>query len=87
MTWISYGSSKKYVDSYDLKMLFEFGNIIFISFDVFALILRQKGIHLEKLSVWKKNVKKPLFSQSILNIFNLGAILEHQTSNGVFSGP
>ena len=35
----------------------------------------------------EKNVKKPCFLRVFWIFFNLGAILAHQTSNGVFSGP
>ena len=49
--------------------------------------LPPKGTNFEKSSKLKKKVKKPCFPRVFQIFFYLGAILVHQTSNRVFSGP
>ena len=52
----------------------------------FALRLPQKGTNFEKSSKLKKNCQKnPCFPRVFQIFFNLGAILVHQMSNGMFS--
>jgi hypothetical protein len=52
----------------------------------FVLKLPQKGTNFENCQKWKKMSKKPCFLRLFWIFFNLGAILAHQTTNGVFSG-
>ena len=53
----------------------------------FCARIAPKRHKLQKIVKIEKNVKKPCFLRVFQIFFNLGAILAHQTSNGMFSGP
>jgi hypothetical protein len=51
-----------------------------------VLRLPQKGTNFENCQNWKKKSEKSCFLRLFQKFFNLGAILAHQITNGVFSG-